>query len=117
MNNYDYVKTLMKEKLDNFKKTLPDFLNEAKNEYPTFSSGVIVFKGTIDHVIMREWCKIASNYCLPFKFGMFYNYYNDIYERWEKRDGFIYVTAKYFSYKCSDPLELTWGFMELKDGE
>lgn len=124
MNNYDYVKTLMKENLDNFMKTLPDFLNEAKNECSSFSKRpivfskrTVVFNGTIDHVIMREWCKLVSKNFLPFKFGMSYNYDNDIYKSWDTCIGCIYVSARYLAYKSSDPLELTWGFMELKDGE
>ena len=48
---------------------------------------------------------------------MIYDYENEMFKSWEKRYGHIYVTARYVSYKSSDPLELSWGFMEIKDGE
>lgn len=109
----------MKEVMDFFIKSLPDFLNKAKNagSFSISSKDTIVFKGTIDHVIMREWCKLASKNFIPFKFGTIIDYDNDIYKAWEKRNGYIYVTVKYVSYISSDPLELSWGFMEIKDGE
>lgn len=114
----DDVKS-MKEKMDFFIKSLPDFLEESKKKgsFTVSHKQVIVFYGNITEPIMKEWCKIASENFLSFKCGDIYDHDNLMYKDWSERSGYIYVTAKYTSYIYRDPLELTWGFVEIKDGE
>lgn len=109
----------LKEKMDLFIKSLPDFIEESKRKGPFNVSHkeLIVFYGNITEPIMKEWCKIASENFFSFKWGDIYDHDNLMYENWTERWGYIYVTAKYSSFIYKDPLDLTWGFMGIKDGE
>lgn len=114
----DNVKS-MKEKMNFFMKSLPNFLEVSKmmGSFTIRHKQVIVFYGNITAPIMKEWCKIASENFLSFKCGDIYDYDNLMYENWSERWGYIYVTATYNSFIYRMPLELTWGFVEIKDGE
>lgn len=130
----DDIKT-MKAVLNDFIKSLPDFIERAKSRTKltcewsgmrklTFEKSgmrMIAYQGELTAPTLEQWCNLMVKHGIPFADGETLDFHNDMYLGWKTRFSMVYLNARYVPYKLKHPIELTWCMLttdiEPKDGE